>query len=472
VEKPREIAVRILRCHAEGADYLENLLEQGLSGVALAPQDRALVQELTFGIVRWQATLDWLIAQKTDGRPQKPTLQILLRLGVYQIFWLDRIPAHAAVHETVELAKQLGFQAQSGFINAVLRNFLREQPETEKKVEALRLRQPALGYSHPEWLVARWQQRWGDEPARKLLEWNNTPPPTYARLNSLKTTSEKLAAQWTAEGVRFAPRAWDWTDDGLIFELESHPPLASLPSFQEGLFYIQDPSTLLAVQILNPQPGQRILDLCAAPGGKTTFVAQRMENRGEIVAADVAPKRLEFVRQNCARLGVDCVKTELLETLGATQGQPAAIDAPLPSSPLPSDSSRRSSTEADGRGARGEGLRAVPLFDSILVDAPCSNTGVMRRRVDLRWRIRPEEIERLSRSQFELLGKAAAYLKSGGTLVYSTCSIEPEENEQVVKAFLAAHPEFRIEKERALLPFADGVDGTYTARLSHAPSRP
>src|SRR2546421_1371565 len=308
VENPREIAVRILRRYADQADYLENLLEQELSKAGLSSADRGLVQELTFGVVRWQAALDWLISQKTGNRAQKTVLQILLRLGLYQIFWLERIPDHAAVNETVEIAKRLGFGAQGGFVNAVLRGYLREQTQTREKVQDLKIRQSALGYSHPEWLVARWQERLGDENLRRLLEWNNTPPPTYARVNTLKTTPQKLIAQWQMEKVEFISRKWDWAEEGLVFELQSHPPLASLPSFQQGLFYVQDPSTLLAVHELDPQPGESVLDLCAAPGGKTTYVAQLMQNRGRLVAEDLNRIRLELLRENCARLGVACAE--------------------------------------------------------------------------------------------------------------------------------------------------------------------
>jgi 16S rRNA (cytosine967-C5)-methyltransferase len=212
----------------------------------------------------------------------------------------------------------------------------------------------------------------------------------------------------------------------LVFELESHPPLASLPSFQQGLFYIQDPSTLLAVQELNPQPGETILDLCAAPGGKTTFIAQQMQNRGRIVAVDVSGERLKLLKENCARLGLTCVDPLLLSTLNF---QPSIF------------------------------------CDRILVDAPCSNTGVMRRRVDLRWRLRPEEIERLRRAQLELLNKAAQQVRPGGVLVYSTCSLEPEENQEVVKQFLSENPDFKLERERELYPFVHGTDGIYVARL-------
>ncbi|MBI3415325.1 MAG: 16S rRNA (cytosine(967)-C(5))-methyltransferase RsmB [Verrucomicrobia bacterium] len=425
-QKPREIAADVLRRRARGEDYLENLIEAGTARAGLSPADRGLVQELTCGVVRWQATLDWLIDRKTTSRPQKPTLQILLQLGLYQIFWLDRIPNHASVHETVELAKQLGFVSQAGFINAILRSYVREETATRQLLADLKNIQPALGYSHPEWLLARWQTRWDAAKLRALLGWNNTPPFTFARVNTFKTSTPQLLAQWQAEGVAAEVFHRDWIAGDLIFQLKSHPPLSSLPSFREGKFYVQDPGTLLAVAELEPQPGETILDVCAAPGGKTTFIAQCMKSIGSIVATDTSSDRLKLLQENCARLGASCVQAKLVSA----------------------------SSPPDEK-----------LFDRILIDAPCSNTGVLRRRVDLRWRIRPEEIDRLQDTQRELLQRAASQLQPGGTLVYSTCSLEPEENEQVVQTFLASHPDFALVRERQLLPFADGVDGAYVARL-------
>ena len=417
--------MRILQRGADGG-FVEDWLEAELAQARLSPPDRHLCQELTYGIVRWQATLDWLIARKTDARPQKPLLQNLLRLGLYQIFWLDRIPAHAAVHETVELARQSGYNTQAGFINAVLRGYLREFAATKRLLADLKTAQPHLGYSHPEWLVARWQTRWGADRAAQLMEWNNTPPKAFARVNTLKADPGKLLAQWRDEDVEYDFVRRDWLEENTVFELKSHPPLSRLPSFQQGLFYVQDPSTLLAVRELDPQPGESVLDLCAAPGGKLTAIAQFMRNEGRLLAHDTTPERLELIEQNCARLGVSCV-----------QPVSPSILNPQPSTPI----------------------------DRILIDAPCSNTGVMRRRVDLRWRIRPKEIGRLRATQLELLHQAASLLMPGGRLVYSTCSLEPEENSDVMTKFLAAHADFRLEESRELLPFVEGVDGTYVARL-------
>jgi 16S rRNA (cytosine967-C5)-methyltransferase len=424
-EKPREIALHVLQ-RAAGGEFVEDRLEAALAQARLSSVDRHLCQELAYGIVRWQATLDWLIARKTAAREQKPLLRNLLRMGLYQIFWLDRIPGHAAVNETVELARQSGFHSQAGFVNAVLRNYLREFDATKHLLAGLKKEQPHLGYSHPEWLVARWHARWGADHTARLMEWNNTPPKAFARVNTLKADPGKLLAQWREEDVEYDFVRQDWIDENLVFELKSHPPLGRLPSFQQGLFYVQDPSTLLAARALDPQPGEHVLDLCAAPGGKLTYIAQLMGNEGRLLAHDTATERLKLIEQNCARLGVTCVQTALPSTLN---------------------------------------LQPSTLFDRILIDAPCSNTGVMRRRVDLRWRIRLEEIGRLQATQRGLLRQVAALLKPGGTLVYSTCSLEPEENGQVVDEFLSEHPAFKLERTRELLPFVEGVDGTYVARM-------
>lgn len=423
VSAPRQFAARFLHDQARPGDFAEHRLERDPGFTALLPVDRRLAQELILGVLRWRATLDWLIAQRTDGRPQKPTLQNLLRLGLYQLFWLDRIPDHAAVNDTVTLARELGFGPQSGFINALLRGFARDRDATRRRLLELRQTDPAAGWSFPSWLVERWADRMDSEELAAFCQWNNTPPKTFARVNTLKLTARDLAETWLHEGVDFVEGRFDWVEAGSVFELESFPSLASLESFQSGGFYLQDPSTLLAVRMLDPQPGEAILDLCAAPGGKTTYMAQLMNDTGRITAHDPAPGRLALVAENCARLGITCVTP--CGDLGGAQ----------------------------------------PEYDRILVDAPCSNTGVLRRRVELRWRLEPTEFARLAAVQLELLESAAHRLKPGGVMVYSTCSLEADENAQVVAQFLRRHPEFSQDAEKALHPLRDGVDGAYVARL-------
>jgi 16S rRNA (cytosine967-C5)-methyltransferase len=425
-QKPREFAARALLQREQGKGYIEDLFEHAVADAGLSPADRGLAQEIVFGVVRWQAPLDWLIARKTGAREQKPGLRVLLRMALYQLFWLTRIPDHAAVNETVELAREMGFGSQSGFVNAVLRGYLRERDATERSLAELKTTEPATGYSHPAWLCERWEKRLGRDALVKLLEWNNTTPKTFARVNTLKADVNALREQWSRERVEAKLIAVEWAGDAMVYELTAFPPLGTLPSFNEGKFYVQDPSTLLAVTELDAQPGETILDLCAAPGGKTTFIAERMKNSGKIIAHDTTEDRLALVKQNAARLAATIIETILPSALNA---QPSTA------------------------------------FDRILVDAPCSNTGVMRRRVDLRWRIRAEEITRLRRTQLELLRDATARLKPGGTLVYSTCSLEPEENADVVKEFLAAHPAVHFQRERSLTPWEHAMDGAYVARF-------
>jgi 16S rRNA (cytosine967-C5)-methyltransferase len=437
-KNPRQIALRILQSRRQNGEYTEILLERALrpstapadaQAKTMSPADRALCQELVYGVVRAQAALDWLIDRKTGGRRQNTGIQIVLRLGLYQVFWLDRIPAHAAVHETVELAKREGFGPKAGFVNAVLRGYLREFDATKKLLVELKSANPAVAFSHPQWLVEKWEKRFGPECARQLLEWNNTPPGTFARVNTLKTDAAKLLEKWRAENVEYDFVRRDFLKgpdlETIIFELKSHPPLASLESFRDGWFYIQDPGTLLAPLELAPQPGETILDLCAAPGGKTTFIAQLMGNTGKIVASDVSEERLKLLEENCVRLGVTSVE------------------------PVQNPKLEMQKLE----------------FDRILIDAPCSNTGVLRRRVDLRWRIAPEEITRLQQTQLNLLKLAAPKVKPGGILIYSTCSLEPEENQSVIEEFLRADKTFELERQRELLSFKDNVDGAFIARL-------
>ena len=421
-QKPREIAARVLREWENEPLSAETLLSNVLP--RLLGSDRGLCQELVLGVIRHRAWLDWLIEQKTDGRRQSQLTQILLRLGLYQTFHLDRIPEHAAVNETVDIARRHDLGSQAGFINAVLRSCLREQDMWLKQLAKLRENNPSVGYSHPLWLVRRWQDRW--ENCIPLLKWNNLPALVYARRNPLRTTAEELETQWKNEDVVFETVELSWLKAGVMYRIRNNGSPASLPSFLQGKFYIQDPSTLAAVQELDPQPNENILDLCAAPGGKTTAIAQRMQDEGAILAVDIDEMRLERLRENALRLGLNCIQPKALHQIDLNKAGP---------------------------------------FDRILIDAPCSNTGVMRRRVDVRWRLNAREIPTLANSQLALLKRAAPLLKPAGVMIYSTCSIEAEENEGVIDAFLQKHRSFKQTSCRTLTPMKDGVDGAFMARL-------
>ncbi|MGC8830511.1 MAG: 16S rRNA (cytosine(967)-C(5))-methyltransferase RsmB [Verrucomicrobiia bacterium] len=407
--------------------FLEDRLESALTTIPLTDADRRLVWELCLGVKKWQLTLDWLISKKTKVPPRHQTLTNILRLGVYQIIFLTKIPDHAAVNESVELAKRYEKLEFVGLVNAVLRSFAREKESIKELIKETKKAQPHIGYSHPEWLYNRWKGVFGEENAVKLLKWNNIPAKTYARLNTLRVSAETLLNKWDSEKVRYKPIVYQWTGENLIYELKSHPPLWQLESLQNGWFYIQDPSTLLAPKLLEPKEGERILDFCAAPGGKTTFIAQLIRNNGVIVAYDTNRARLDILKENLNRLGVNCCKI-------ITPDRTKEIESYAP-------------------------------YDRVLVDVPCSNTGVMRRRIELRWRLNPKKITELRKIQLEILLNASRYIKTGGTLVYSTCSIEPEENRGVIEDFLNLYPIWELETEKQLLPFADGVDGAYAARL-------
>jgi 16S rRNA (cytosine967-C5)-methyltransferase len=273
--------------------------------------------------------------------------------------------------------------------------------------------------------VRRWAATLSGDDLQRLLAWDNSAPTTFARVNRLRTTPQALMARWNAEGVQATPVPVDWADPDTLFALVRHPVLETLGSFRDGDFYVQDPSTLMAVSLLDPRPGERILDLCSAPGGKTLAIAERLRGAGAVVAHDAHPGRLELVRENARRLGAVGVEIQPDPELGGSEVH----------------------------------------FDRVLVDAPCSNTGVLRRRIELRWRLQPLEITRLAAEQLRLLDRAAGRVRPGGVLVYSTCSLEPEENEQVVETFLRTHPGWTEAARRGLHPVRAQVDGAFAARF-------
>jgi 16S rRNA (cytosine967-C5)-methyltransferase len=416
----RETAFDLLICWRRSRLFADELLNDRLEHATISAADRALSTELFYGCLRNKLALEYLLSQVAAKEPRSAVAAILM-LGLYQIFFLERIPAHAAVHETVELAKSRHggtSAAEVGFVNAVLRRALTERDTLAAKLGAMRDCEPWVYYSHPRWLFERWQSRWGKKEGLALCEWNNTPPSIYIRTNALKIAGKP--ADLDAEPAVFHPLAWKVTSSAGIFQTSS---------WVNGEFYVQDPSTLLAVDVLDPQPGESVLDMCAAPGGKTTYIAQKMQNRGQIIAADSSSSRLGLVGENCRRLGVNIVAT-------------IACD-----------------------GTRLDRCLRRTDFDRVLVDAPCSNTGVLRRRADLRWRIEEKEISRLAALQLKLLNVAGRFTKSGGALVYSTCSLEPEENERVVERFREMHPQFTLETTHSTFPPRDRVDGAFVARF-------
>ena len=403
----RSTAHRLLTEWERTRPHADDLLHGRLAASKLADRDRALVTELFYGVLRRLSELDFLIASLRDGEVDDDT-RAVLRLGLYQLFH-TRMPVFAIVNETVSLSRRAG-----GLVNAILRRADRERATLDAALAAAPL---AVRTSHPDFLLEKWTANFGADAARALTGWNNTPAPVLLRANTLKTTrDELLAALPGAEPHPFHPLALS-------------APRIPIDWLERGLCYVQDPSTLAACDMLDPQPGDTILDSCAAPGGKTTALAALMRNEGRITATDLWESRVVRLRENCTRLGVQNARVLVLDTM-------------------------KQSEELQARS-----------FDRILVDAPCSNTGVIRRRLDVRWRLSEEDFLRMPAQQLALLRRCAGLLKSGGTLVYSTCSLEPEENEHVADEAARTIPGLRLHTTRHVRPWIDAVDGAFCAKF-------
>ncbi len=377
----------------------------------LSAVDHAFALELFYGVLRNRTLLDFWIGHLRQAR-LNADLRDILRLGFYQLFILETAE-HAAVFETVELAQK----KHRSLINGILRTGLRRKNELLEQAQAQPLHTRT---SHPMFLVTRWQKVFGETNTEALCQWNNRPPPIYARINGLKVDREQfLRAHATAHPVADHPRFVEL--DPFKRELIEH-----------GECYIQDLSTTIACELTDPHPGETVLDACAAPGGKTAYLAELMKNRGTIIACDRDRARVKLLDENLRRLGI-------------VVGRVVFID--WARGPIPKE------------------IRSAAPFDRILVDAPCSNTGVMRRRVDVRWRLRPADFVRMQKRQIGIVRAVSDLLRPGGTLVYSTCSLEPEENEEVVQCVLTNAPAFRLEKQSRSLPFRDHFDGAFAARF-------
>ncbi|WP_447975312.1 16S rRNA (cytosine(967)-C(5))-methyltransferase RsmB [Nitrospira sp. Kam-Ns4a] len=394
----------------------DDALERAFGGSGVEGRDRPLVHELLYGVLRHRATLDWLLDHVADRPVARLPLVVAtaLRLGAYQLRYLDRIPAAAAVHESVELVKRLPGDHWPGFVNAVLRQLACAPTPPWPSADQDPAGYLAVRYSCPGWLAERWLARLGCARAEAVCRAMLAVPPLTVRANRLRVTREELAADLARAGCVVRPTAV--SPVGLV--LEPRGPVTELPQLRQGLCYVEDEAAQLIPLLVDPQPGARVLDACAAPGGKTTHLAALMGNKGEIVALDRHPKRLARLRENCERLGVRIVT-------------PVVADA------------------TDARALARLGDR---LFDRILVDAPCSGLGVLRRHPEGKWQKTAARLLEHRATQLALLDRVSRLLRPGGVLVYSTCSTEPEENEQVIEAFCARHAEYRRESVAPWLP--------------------
>ena len=437
IDRVRELAMQVLqRVHVEDA-YANVALAETLREVQLPERDRRFLTELVYGVTKAGASLDYMIGcYVADIRKAQPTIRELLRLGFYQIFCMDRVPPSAVCNTAVELAKKHGRRGADSFVNGVLRAALRE-PERAAFPEGRDAHALALRTWHPKWMVERWMRTYGYERTEELCRCNNTSAPLSVRVNTLRTNRDALMAQLAAAGAQVRSSAW--VPDGIV--LAAHGALDELAALREGLAQVQDESSMLVAHVLAPESGMTVIDACAAPGGKTTHIAQRMENRGRILAFDIYEEKNRRIESNAKRLGI------------------SIIDAAM-------------------RDAREIGAAYAEEADRVLVDAPCSGLGVLRRKPDARWKKSVRDAKTLPSLQRDILASAAQAVKHGGILVYSTCTMEECENAAVVRAFLEVHADFALEETGAFLPMqktaermvqimpeTDGPDGFFIARM-------
>ncbi len=442
---PRGTAIKILNRIERTDSYLDKLLDAELRSKEIPDIDKSLLAELVHGVTRWQGRLDWILNGFTHGNFVKSEVNIrnALRVALYQILFLNHVPHYAAVNEAVEFTKKIRGEKFANFANAVLRNIIRSLDGIHyPKVEEDASQFLAVYYSHPQWLVKRWMLRFDREELEKILAANNEVPGLTLRINKLKIPPAEFLSLLDKQNVAYQGSSFiDY-----FIKVRSLSGISQMNIFQSGYFSIQDESAALPVLLLEPKPGERVIDMCAAPGGKTTFIAELMQNQGEILAVDKYESKLNLIRMSCERLGVTSVKLSVAD-----------------------------STE----------LETEPA-DKVLVDAPCSGLGVLRKKPDIKWKREQGDIPRLAKRQRSLLENGARLLKPGGVMVYSTCTTEPEENSEVVKAFLKDHPEFTLDDAARFVnrsvvtpdgsietfPHRHHIDGSFAARLVKSASSP
>ena len=444
-KKPRAICLELLNRIEEADLHSDRLLTDSFKRYRhLTSLDRSFLTELTYGVIRWRERLDWVIRQFSKIPFEKIELEILniLRLGLYQILFLSRTPASAAVNESVELVKGIRGKVGAGFVNAVLRTTIRQKDEIYyPEISGNPALHISVVQSHPLWLVQRWVKEMGVDETLRICTFNNQISSLTLRTNTLRMSRGDLIEKLKGKELRPVPTTY--SEEGIV--LRNPPPISELPFIKEGFYIIQDEASQLVTSILDPKPGERILDACAAPGGKTTHMAQKIENRGEIFALDINRGKLDSIEEMANRLGIRIVRT--------FKGD-ATKSLPLP-----------------------DGLK----LDRVLADVPCSGFGTLRKNPDLKWRRGEKDIHRLEELQLSILRNLSTYVKEGGLLVYSTCTIFHEENEDVVEKFLSGHPEFQVDRMDKVLqnkfhsfinngylktfPPKDEMDGFFVARL-------
>lgn len=403
----REVAMEILTKVEQQQAYSNLLLNQTLQKYKLERLETALTTEIVYGTIQRRNTIDYFLNRFVAKGIEKlqPWVRNLLRLSFYQIYYLERIPVHAIVNEAVNIAKRKGHKGISGMVNGILRNVERQKEKLTIPENLAAAPRISLTYSHPEWMVSRWIQQYGESTAEWICQANNSSPHVSVRVNAVKHNRDTLMEAMREENIHVQPSPL--AKDGIIVEGVGN--MAYTDWFTNGDISIQDESSMLVAQIVHPEPGMTVLDCCAAPGGKTAHLAEMMKNNGKVWANDIHPHKQKLIDEQAKRLELNCIET------------------------LVSDAqhlSRKFSPQS---------------FDRILVDAPCSGLGVIRRKPDLKWTKQESEIKQIPDVQLQILSTASKLLKPEGILVYSTCTLEYEENQGVIEAFLQKHSQFELD---------------------------
>jgi 16S rRNA (cytosine967-C5)-methyltransferase len=426
----RSLALQVLRDIQKKDLLADQALDFWFGKVAFQPADRALTHDLVYGVLRHRDTLDWrlnLVAHRPIHKLPHVVL-LALRLGAYQLLYLDKIPPSAAVNESVNLMKHMKGTHWKGLVNGMLRTLSREDSPPFPDVATGPLAGLSVRYSCPTWLVQRWIDHLGLDRAEEACRSTTHIPPLTLRTNTLRCTREELQSKLQENGLHPVPTLVS----PLGLTVEKCGPLTDVSPLQKGLCYVEDEAAQLIPLLLDVQPGHRVWDTCAAPGGKTTHIAALMQNQGEIVATDRQAQRLDLLSQNSARLGISIITPIVYDLAANEEVGPETLNI--------SSSS-----------ARSVAFFNQP-FDRILVDAPCSGLGTLRRHPEAKWSRTAEQLTHHHFQQLHLLEQASNYLRPGGMLVYSACSGEPEEGEQVISRFLLNHPEFVHEVSTPWLP--------------------
>jgi 16S rRNA (cytosine967-C5)-methyltransferase len=442
VDKARNAALKLLRDIDIKKGYINLEIKPALKDNSLSTLDRAFITDIVYGVTRYRLTLDWLIKRYSRGGKASPWIRNILRMGMYQILYMDRVPDFAACDSSVELAKKYAGQREAGYVNAVLRRLIQEKDDLVSLFPQDTVSRIALKYSFPEWMVRLWLNTMSETLAEELCAAQNIRPSLTIRANELKISQDGLIKLLEQRSIMYSCGVY--LPEAL--NIEQNVDVESLPGYDDGLFAVQDEASMMVAHVVDPRPGQIIIDACSAPGGKAVHMAQFMKDQGRILSVDVYPHRIELIKAQCARLGVNCI-------------EPVCYDSTV--------------YNEDWYG----------MADAVLIDAPCSGLGIIRHKPDIKWRRAEKDIGELLQIQRQILDTCSLYVKPRGVLIYSTCTINPDENQNMVNSFLNDHSDFILDDVYQKLPHAlsasrdngdkwvqfypneDKIDGFFVARM-------